>query len=365
MLQIFGVLILVLFLSIWGLITIFNAGAIRNPESLVAKQGTWLIFAIFALAICSTINLDLLKKLSLPIGLITFVLLFAVFIPGIGKTVKGSTRWIEIGSLTLQPSDFAKIALVICIASCLQHFQRNIRTFLKGSLPVLLIIGFFVAPILAEPDYGTTMLCLAVGVCLLFLSGANLTHLFGLASIGIVGIVGLVLQNPNRLTRLMSFLNREEEAQGGGYQLTQALYGFGAGKIYGVGLGQGRQQYSFLPEAHTDFIFVNIAEELGLIGTMSVLVLFFVIFATVFFTLKKAKNLFEFSLCAGSILMLIGQALFNMCVVVGLLPTKGISLPFMSYGGSNLVVMFAFTGIILNCLRRWETPQKIKVTDYE
>lgn len=364
-LQIIGVLIPVLVLSAWGLITIFSAGTIQGPEKLVNKQGMWLFVALLGFIVAYRINLDFLKKLTLPIAITTFALLVAVFIPGIGKTVKGSTRWVEFASLTIQPSDFAKITLVLCLAAILQHFQRDIKSFLKGTLPPICIIGAVILPIVAEPDFGTTALCLGVGVAVMFMAGVNLTHLaaFGLA--GASAVVAAVLHNPNRLMRLGSFLDRENQAQEGGYQLTQALYGFGRGQITGVGLGEGRQQYSYLPEAHTDFILVNIAEELGLVGTMGVLLLFFIIFITVISNIKKAKNLYEFTICFGAILMLIGQALFNMCVVMGLLPTKGISLPFISYGGSNLVVMFIFTGLILNCLKSWNAPQKIKATDYE
>ncbi|MBO6101987.1 MAG: cell division protein FtsW [Opitutales bacterium] len=364
-LQMAGVFIPVILLSLWGIITIFSAGAAEGPEKLVNKQAFWFCIALAGFVAAYKTDLDFLKKLAIPIAVITIAMLVAVLIPGVGKTVKGSTRWIAFGSISVQPSDFAKISLVICLAAAIQYFQRDIKTFWKGTMPPIAITAMFVLPILKEPDFGTSMLCVAVGGAVMFMAGIRLTHLFGFGLAGVSAIARMVLKNPNRLTRLASFLNREAEAQDGGYQLTQAIYAFGAGGVHGAGPGQGRQQYSFLPEAHTDFIFANIAEEFGLIGTSLVLLLFFAIFASVFFSLKRARNLYEFSLCFGAVLMLTGQALFNMCVVVGLLPTKGISLPFMSYGGSNLVVMFAFTGIILNCLKRWSVPQKIKATDYE
>ncbi|MBO5781010.1 MAG: FtsW/RodA/SpoVE family cell cycle protein, partial [Opitutales bacterium] len=197
------------------------------------------------------------------------------------------------------------------------------------------------------------------------MAGVKIRHVAPFILLGVAGVSTLVALNPNRMERLFAFLHREEEILGGGYQLTQAIYAFGAGEWFGVGLGEGRQQYSFLPEAHTDFIFANIAEEWGFAGTTTVLALFFIIFIAAILNLKKAPNMFEYLLCLGSLLMIIVQTLFNMGVVMGLLPTKGISLPFLSYGGSNLVVMFFFSGILINCIRSWNAPKPIKVTDYE
>ncbi|MBO7521441.1 MAG: FtsW/RodA/SpoVE family cell cycle protein, partial [Opitutales bacterium] len=263
------------------------------------------------------------------------------------------------------PSDMAKAAIVLWLSAYLQRFQRSIKTFWKGVVAPSILIALFVAPIVKEPDFGTTALCGAVAFSMLFMAGVKVRHVAPFIAAGTAAVAVLVALNPNRMTRLFSFLHREEEALGGGYQLTQAIYAFGAGGALGVGLGEGRQQYSFLPEAHTDFIFANIAEEWGLAGTISVLALFFIIFLTAASALKKAPNMFEFCMCLGALLMITIQALFNMGVVTGLLPTKGISLPFLSYGGSNLVVMFFFSGILINCIRSWSAPKQIKVTDYE
>lgn len=356
----------VLCLSVWGVITLMSAGAIRpNPMALVKKQAIWLGIGFFACAVAATLDLNFFKKIALPFAILSFVLLLLVFVPGVGETVKGSTRWVKVGSFVFQPSDLAKVSLVIWMATYLQHFQRAITSFWKGAVIPFILIGLFVAPILKEPDFGTTALCCSVAFVMLFLAGVKIMHIAPFVALATAGISVLVYLNPNRLRRLMSFLNRENEALDGGYQLTQAIYAFGAGKVTGVGFGEGRQQYSFLPEAHTDFIFANIGEECGLVGTSAVLILFFMLFITMILNLKKAPNLFEFSLGLGAMLMIIIQALFNMGVVIGLLPTKGISLPFLSYGGSNLVVMFFFVGIAINCMRRWNTQKTIKTTDYE
>lgn len=360
------ILLPVLFLSGWGVITLMSAGAIRpNPLELVKKQAIWMVIGFTACVVSAFIDLNFLKKIALPFAILSFILMLLVFVPGIGETVKGSSRWVKIGSFVFQPSDLAKVSLVVWMAAYLQHFQRAINTFWKGAFAPFILIGLFIAPILKEPDFGTSALCFAVAFGMMFMAGVRITHIAPFALLGSLGISILVYLNPNRLRRLGSFLNRENEALDGGYQLTQAIYAFGAGKITGVGLGEGRQQYSFLPEAHTDFIFANIGEECGLVGTMLVLLSFLSLFLMMVFNLKKAPNLFEFSLGLGAMLMIIVQALFNMGVVIGLLPTKGISLPFLSYGGSNLVVMFFFVGLTMNCMRRWNAPKLIRTTDYE
>lgn len=360
------ILLPVLFLSGWGVITLMSAGAIRpDPLALVKKQAIWMTIGFCACMFSAFIDLNFLRKIAIPCAVLAFILMLLVFVPGVGETVKGSSRWVRVGSFVFQPSDLAKVSLVIWMAAYLQHFQRAIDTFWKGAFAPFILIGLFIAPILKEPDFGTSALCFAVAFGMMFMAGVRILHIAPFALLASLGISVLVYLNPNRLRRLASFLNRENEALDGGYQLTQAIYAFGAGKITGVGFGEGRQQYSFLPEAHTDFIFANIGEECGLVGTMLVLLSFLALFLMMIFNLKKAPNLFEFSLGLGAMLMIIVQALFNMGVVIGLLPTKGISLPFLSYGGSNLVVMFFFIGLTMNCMRRWNAPKLIRTTDYE
>ena len=356
----------VVILSVFGVISLLSAGEIRgNAYSLVEKQAIWLGVAFFAGVFTSFVPLGFWRKAAPFIAAAVFILLILVLIPGIGKEVKGSRRWLQIGGFVIQPSDMAKAAIVLWLSAYLQYCQRDIKNFLKGVFIPSCLIGLFLAPIVKEPDFGTTALCGAVAFTMLFMAGVKIKHVAPFVILGALAVGVLVALNPNRMARLFSYLHPEEEALGGAYQLTQAIYAFGAGGVGGVGLGEGRQQYSFLPEAHTDFIFANIAEEWGLIGTASVLLLFLVIFITAASALKKAPNLFEYGMCLGAALMITIQALFNIGVVTGLLPTKGISLPFLSYGGSNLVVMFFFSGILVNCIRSWNAPKQIKVTDYE
>jgi len=225
---------------------------------------------------------------------------------------------------------------------------------MRGFGVPLAMIGVFCLLVLVEPDFGTCALYGAVGVILLYLAGTRITYLIPTVISGSTLFLYLIFQNEERLRRLLEFLDVEGNKNAGTYQLYQGKIAFGSGGIMGVGAGNGRFQNDYLPEAHTDFIFSIIGEEFGFMVTCLVVILFLVIFCTVVFSMRRAPNLFQGLLVLGSLLMIIMQALINMCVVTGLLPTKGMSLPFISYGGSNLVVMCVFTGLLINCLRSWE-----------
>ncbi len=352
----------VIFLSSLGILTLISAGASRtDPYILAKKQALWMSIAMLAAFAAAFVDLKMLRKISIPLAVISVIALLIVLLAG--KEVNGARRWLEIGPLVVQPSDLAKFALIILLSSYLCKNQRQMDSFWRGFIFPFCIVGIFCVPIILEPDFGTTLLCGTVGLTLILLAGVRLRYLIPAATaLGIVFCIAIYL-NPNRFYRLVSFLDLEGNKNAGTYQLYQAILAFGSGGIEGVGIGQGRQQYSFLPEAHTDFIFAIIGEELGLFATLAVTIMFFTLFAVTIRCLKRAPNIFEFSIAMGAMLMIVLQALFNMCVVTGLMPTKGISLPFLSYGGSNLVMMFAFTGLLVNCVRSWNKPSKIKITE--
>ena len=352
----------VIFLSSLGILTLISAGASRtDPYILAKKQALWMSIAMLAAFAAAFVDLKMLRKISIPLAVISVIALLIVLLAG--KEVNGARRWLEIGPLVVQPSDLAKFALIILLSSYLCKNQRQMDSFWRGFIFPFCIVGIFCVPIILEPDFGTTLLCGTVGLTLILLAGVRLRYLIPAATaLGIVFCIAIYL-NPNRFYRLVSFLDLEGNKNAGTYQLYQAILAFGSGGIEGVGIGQGRQQYSFLPEAHTDFIFAIIGEELGLFATLAVTIMFFNLFAVTIRCLKRAPNIFEFSIAMGAMLMIVLQALFNMCVVTGLMPTKGISLPFLSYGGSNLVMMFAFTGLLVNCVRSWNKPSKIKITE--
>ncbi|MFI3291377.1 MAG: putative peptidoglycan glycosyltransferase FtsW [Opitutales bacterium] len=358
------VLIPVIFLTGLGLLTLISAASYaENTLMFFDKQAKWLVLAVLMSIGAAFINLEILKKCFWVFLLLSIPLLIVVLIPQLVEPINGARRWIKIGSYTIQPSEFSKIALVITMAFYLQKNQRYIKTFWRGLIFPLCIFGMFSALIILEPDYGTSVLCAIVGLSLLFLAGTKFIYLVGTCILGFLGLAVMIFLNPVRWARLISFTDVEANKLEGTYQLNQALTGFGAGGISGAGLGQGSQQQYFLPEAHTDFIFAIVGEELGLLMTLSVVFAFFFLFVYVCTKLKYAQNLFELYLAIGAMLMIVMQSIFNMGVVTGLFPTKGISLPFVSYGGSNLVVMFVFVGLILNCLRSWRNPQQIKAKE--
>ncbi|MDY6068605.1 MAG: putative lipid II flippase FtsW [Opitutales bacterium] len=356
-------LLFVIFLTTLGLVILISAGSAKE-DSLVffKKQATWLVIATVIGTAAAFINLNLLRKYALHFGVFSVLTLIAVAIPHIGKVVNGARRWIEVGPITFQPSDIGKIALVVLLAWYLQNNQRYMKTFLKGFLYPMTIAGFFFLLIIIEPDFGTATLCAIVSLSMIFLAGTKFLYIIAIFILGVAGILTLVYFDPVRWARLTSYLDLENNKLDGAYQLYQAILGFGAGGVDGAGLGQGRQQQFFLPEAHTDFIFAIVGEELGLVFTLLVVAAFFAMFLIVVSRLKKAPNIFELYIAAGSMLMITLQSIFNMGVVTGMFPTKGISLPFLSYGGSNLVAMSVFAGLLVNCLRSWNKPIKIKAT---
>lgn len=351
------IIICVSTLILIGLISIFSATQSLDAGSykFLERQIMWLGIAVVAGVFISLMDLERLKKLIPLAAVLAVVLLVLVLIPKVGHLVNGSRRWISFGAIGFQPSEFAKIPFVFLLAYYLSANQRYLKTLFRGFFLPLCMIGLFCIVIILEPDFGTCALYGAVGMMLLYLAGTRLTYLIPSVISGGTVFLYLIFQDEVRLRRLMSFLDVEANKNDGAYQLHQGQMAFGSGGVMGVGAGNGRFQNSFLPEAHTDFIFSIIGEEFGFMVTCLVLVLFLVIFCTIVLSMRRAPNLFQGLIVLGSLLMIMMQALINMGVVTGLLPTKGMSLPFISYGGSNLVVMCVFTGVLINCLRSWES----------
>lgn len=344
-------------LTLLGLVILASASQSVQAGSILQRQILWLIIALVFGVICSLVNLDRLRELA-PWILGGCVLMLAlVLIPGIGVKVNGARRWIDLGPMNFQVSDLVKVMAVFFFAHYLGHNQRSLEAPVKGFVVPIAILGGLFAMILAQPDYGTAFLLGLVGFSMMFLAGCRLVYLIPTVVAGIGLFALAILHNPVRLARIMNFLDLEGNKNDGAYQLWQGLLAFGNGGVEGVGLGNGRQQWAFMPEAHTDFIFPIIGEELGLTFTIAV-VIFFALFITVVFReARRAPTLFYYLLALGCGLMITYQALINIGVVTGVLPTKGISLPFISYGGSNLVATFMFVGILINCLRTWQRPR--------
>lgn len=348
-------LLAVLVLCGFGLVVLSSAGqsAGAGISFILKRQIIWFAPALVAGFFFAMVDLERVRDFTWLGVAIVVVLLVLVLVPGIGVNVNGARRWLELGFGRLQVSDFAKIALIFALAHYYGSRQRAVAEFWRGFIVPCVIVGICGGLIILQPDFGTAALCGAVGFGLMFLAGVRLLYLLPVCGLGVAGFSLLVYFDPVRMRRIISFWDVEGNKSDSAYQLWQGLLAFGAGGFNGVGVGNGRQQLSFLPEAHTDFIFPIIGEELGLLATASVVLVFAFIFFLGVAGLRRAPNLFQFLLAMGALLFLSLQALINMLVVTGLAPTKGMSLPFISYGGSNLVVMFIFVGILINCLRTW------------
>jgi cell division protein FtsW len=342
-------------LTFLGLTILFSASAAmrQGPYFYLNKQLAGVVAAVVVCYLVSRIDLDFLRNYAWWIGGALLVMLALVLVPYVGIKVNGSRRWLGYGGLRLQVSEFAKLGLVFCLAHYLALNQTRIGEFKRGFFLPLLMIGAYAGLVLKETDMGTAALMVAVGLVMLFQAGARWRYV--LPSIAGVTAVfaAVVMLIPNRLDRFTAFLNVEGNKSGKTYQLYQALAAYAAGGIDGAGLGQGRQQLNYLPEAHTDFIFSVIGEELGLWCTLAVVLTFAGIFAAGLVHLRRAPNLFHFLLVLGCLLLICLQATINLGVVTGVLPTKGMSLPFISAGLSNLLLMGALVGVILNTQRTW------------
>lgn len=343
-------------LTLFGLFVLYSASQAMyaNPSLIVQKQGAWLFISLLVALFVYRLNLEWFRNYIFLIAGFSVLLLSLVLIPGIGVEVNGARRWIDFGFMRLQVSEIGKLGLLFTLSHYLAVNRRLLNSVVNGYVLPFSILALFCGLIFLEPDFGTAFLCGLVGVILFFVSGMHLRFLLPSSFLAFAVFIVAIINNPERLSRITSFLDVEANRSDSGYQLWQGILAFGVGGIDGVGLGSGRQQMSFLPEAHTDFIFAIVGEELGLFFTIGVVFLFLALLICVLSQLKHAPNLFQCLLVLGAILFIEFQALINIGVVTGCLPTKGMSLPFISYGGSNLLFMFTLISVILNCLCSWQ-----------
>jgi cell division protein FtsW len=345
-------------LTILGLTILFSASAYfkQGPYYYLSKQLMGVVLAVSLGWVASRLNLDYLRRYVWIIGGAALLLLAAVLVPHLGVSVKGSRRWLGYGALRLQVSEFAKLAMIFCLAHYLAINQTKIGELRRGFVLPLGLIGLFAGLIILEPDFGTAALTVTVGLTLLFLAGARWRYILPtIAGVTVVFAIAIV-HNPNRLQRFVAFLDVEGNKNAGTYQLYQSEAAFAAGGPAGVGLGNGRQQHNFLPEANNDFIFAVVGEELGLWFTLGTVLVFTVMFIAGLVHLRRAPNLFQFLLATGCLLLICLQSIINLGVVTGLFPTKGMSLPFISAGLSNLLLMGLLIGILVNTQRAWSHP---------
>lgn len=335
-----------------GLVMLYSASMTEEGMRMLKKQSQWLCLGGVACTLAALVDYRLLRRHAWLILGVATVLCALVLIPSIGYKIGGARRWFKIGGISFQPSELAKIAIVIWLAFYCEWQTRNMRNFKQGILFPGLALAGVLGLILIEPDRGTFILMSAVTAGILFVAGVRFHYLALPVILGIVGVAYLLWIDPVRSARILSWLNPEEYRMTTGYQNWQALIALGTGGIFGVGLGDGRQKLGFVPEHHTDFIYSVIGEELGLIATLAVLVGFVVIAYAGITIAWKARDRFGYYLAAGITLLVTTQAIVNVGVVTAVFPNKGMSLPFISYGGSNLMAMMACVGVLISIARR-------------
>lgn len=340
-----------------GVIMVFSASAVTSnikfdsPYYFAQRQLLWAVIGLAGMWVASRLNYDKLRYFGLPVLIFALLALVVVLIPGIGSSVKGSTRQIGIGFASFSPSEFAKLGIVWFLASSLPSNLDKLKDFIRGLGPYLLLVGVFCLLIMLQPDMGTTVVLAGTAYLMLVMAGARGAHMGGLAVLGLSAFLLLMRTEEYRWVRVIAFLNPWKYAQGSGFQTIQSLYALGSGGLFGMGLGRSRQKFFYLPEQHTDFIFAILGEELGYLGVMVVLGLFLVLIYRGFRIAMKAPDTFGSLLAAGLTTMIAVQAAINMGVVSGCLPVTGVPLPFISYGGSSLVVSLFAVGLLLNISR--------------
>jgi len=307
---------------------------------------------LIALVACSIAPSTLYRRFAYPLLAISFIILVMVLIPGLGVNRGGARRWIMFPGFAFQPSELAKLSIVFYLAHSMAKKADMIRTFSVGVLPHLIISGVFAGLLLLEPDFGTALILTMVLYFMLFIGGVRVSHLLSTALLALPVLVYVMMTAEYRLRRLMTFLDPWSDATGSGFHVIQSLIAFGSGQFFGRGLGESRQKLFYLPEAHTDFVYSVIGEELGLLGALAVLSLFGVIIVRGLRLTAKIEEPFDQYLAFGLTVLLGLQALIHMGVVMGLMPTKGLVLPFISYGGSAMVVNLMEAGILLGLSRR-------------
>lgn len=350
-------------LLILGILMIYSTSvplaAHRNQDGhhLLFAHLFHLLIALGACGFGLVMKHESLQKLTplLLIGIL--VLLIMVLIPQIGHEVKGGRRWLYLFGVSLQPAEFLKVVLIVYVASFLDRKQQNMGSFLKGLTPSFLVVGVFLVLVVMQPDFGTAALIALTVLAMVYVGGARSGHI--VMSLGAAGLIGgfLIADQAYRMRRLMAFMDPWEDPLDSGFQIIQSFIALGSGGWFGRGLGESRQKLFFLPDAHTDFIFAIMGEELGFILSAGVVMLFGLFLVRGYRIAQNAPSNFARYLAFGIVTLIGLQILFNLYVVTGLMPTKGLPLPFISSGGSNLLVTLYMTGVLLNISSQSETPE--------
>lgn len=344
----------VLLLLVVGLVMVYSASSIwaayKFDDSFffVKRQALFAGVGLIGAFVLSKLEYQTWRKYSKVIIILSFLLLIAVLIPGVGMVRNGSRSWIGIGAFSIQPSEFMKLAMIIFLSAYIEKRQKVMNSLVKGLVPTLGIVILAFGIIMLQPDLGTGTVLLGTSLVIIFVSGARIFHFVCMGLVGVAGFVGLVISAPYRLARITSYLDPWSDPLGTGFQIIQSLYAIGPGGLFGLGFGASRQKYFYLPEPQTDFIFAIISEELGFIGAAIVIVLFAIILWRGIRVSLRAPDMFGSLVALGIVAMITIQVMINVSVVSGLIPVTGITLPFLSYGGSSLTLTLLAVGILLN-----------------
>jgi cell division protein FtsW len=357
------IFILTLIIAGFGLCMVWSASVYLGKESFhntyyfFFRQAIWLMVGVIAMLCMMRMDYQQLRKYSKTLICIAVVLLIAVFI--FGRRSHGAYRWLGYGSVSFQPSEFAKLILIVYMADVLTRKQEGgeIQKFKTGFIPILIVMSLMSALVLLEPDLGTAVVMVGIVVILSFISGMRKMHWFSCLPFGILVLAYELIHHPYRWKRILDFFDPGREPMGSGYQINQSFIALGSGGFGGRGLGESLQKFGFLPDGHTDFIYSIIGEELGFIGAVAVLAVFFFLILLGIMVAMKSNDLFGTLLATGVSSLIAMQVIINTGVVSGLLPAKGMPLPLISYGGSSILFMLLGIGILLNVAKY--TPERI------
>ena len=344
----------VLFLVGIGIVMVYSASsavALKRYGSdvfFLKKQALFAGLGICVLVACRHLPYRWLRTMAYPLLAAALLLLTAVLFSAHGVTAGGSTRWLRLGPVNFQPSELARFALVVYLAFSLSRKQPRVKEFSIGFVPHIIVLALLCGLMMLQPDFGSAVILTAITWVMLFVGGVRLSHLASALIVAAPLLAYVAVQEPYRLQRLMVFLDPWRDPGGDGYQMTHALMAFGSGQTWGTGIGKGMQKLFYLPEPHTDFIFAVIGEELGLVGVSAILLLYGLIIWRGYAIARHAADPFAMLLATGLTTALALQICINMAVTLGLLPTKGLTLPFLSYGGTSLLMSMAAVGVLMN-----------------
>lgn len=349
------IMLIAIALTCFGVVMVFSASAVTADKRLhdslfyFKRQGGFAVIGFIIMLVTMHVDYHVWRRWAVPILILSLILLMAVLIPGIGGSAGGSSRWIKLfAGFRFQPSEFAKITLIMYMAFSLDRKQEKIKSFGAGFLSYMIVLMVLLALLLQQPDLGSAATLFLVAFIMLFAAGTRLSYILSVILLSLPLLYYLVMNVDYRKKRITAFMHPESDPLNTGYQITQSLMALGTGGLFGQGLGEGKQKLFYLPEAHTDFILAVIGEELGFVGIIVIVGLFLLLIMRSFRIAAEAKDTFGRFLALGIATLLGVESTFNMAVVTGMVPTKGLALPFISYGGSSLVVTMFAIGILLN-----------------